>query len=863
MKKILLFLILCCSFSLYAQQETYYYFDEQVSLPSNGHYISVSFSDSDNRLNNRACLSKYSDRVDVESYEQADNVDGFFRISLTREMSYDEINLLTHQLMGEKEVRYAQPFYNGEFGLIHSPTHRVAVQLKPGIMIEELVAYLEDQEISNIRQNTLDLTIYYIELNKHTAMNPFAFSRFVHDSYLVNFSEPVLTGYGVLLTNDPNWGDQWGLENTGQYSGVSDADIDAPDAWTITSGRQEVVVAVIDEGVQLDHPDLQDNLVAGFDASGGGTNGGPNAVNSHGTNCAGIIGAIRDNNIGISGVAPNCRIMPVRSIVNDNATDTWLADGINWAWQNGAYVLSNSWRWTNSAQVTTAINNATANGRLGLGSVVLFASGNFNSSITYPATLSNVVAVGAMSMCNERKRSSSNSSEVNPGVSTDPANTSCDGEDWWGSCFGIEQDVMAPGVKIATTTIGSAYITNFNGTSSACPHAAGVAALVLSVNRCLTFTDVMEILAISSEKVGGYCYTHNNVNTLSTWNNQMGYGRVNAYNAVRIAFSTQISNGANISGSDQGGVGFYSWVLASGGCSGLAAATYFVTRHEVAANITFPATSFANVIGTSNGFSAASPGDGNYWFGATNITSTSAKIYTYVYETFNVLGQSLGWVPTTPGNIRFNYTVYSNVTPNQYFQNQNVSTTQVYHVMNDIYAGGQVTTAVGYGPYTILSGGNVTFRAGHEINLMNDFNVNSGGEFWGYIQPFFTCTQYPNGIVFNPGADGRNPIIHERTSPIVMTDDQMPEADAFTVFPNPFSESFTLSYTAVEERNNVEITLYDISGNQVYKFNNQQVIPPGQYQLEVPDLGHLARGVYLVHIRSEGINQTQRIIKSD
>lgn len=220
------------------------------------------------------------------------------------------------------------------------------------------------------------------------------------------------------------------------------------------------------------------------------------------------------------------------------------ADGFNYAWRNGASVISNSW--SSSVQyeiLDDAISAALTNGRNGLGCVVAFASGNDNSSVNYPANSNpDILVVGAMSPCGQRK---------NP--------NSCDGEGW-GSNYGSTLDVVAPGVLIPTTDItGSAgyttgdYVSNFNGTSSACPHVAGVAALILSVNPNLSQKQVANIIEKTAQKVGGYNYSTTSGRSNGTWNNEMGYGLINAFAAVAsiVQFNNQtVSANKTVSGSD-------------------------------------------------------------------------------------------------------------------------------------------------------------------------------------------------------------------------------------------------------------------------------------------------------------------------
>ncbi|MBC7653263.1 MAG: S8 family peptidase [Oligoflexus sp.] len=330
--------------------------------------------------------------------------------------------------------------------------------------------------------------------------------------------------------------------------------------WNMGYTGTGVKVAVIDLGVDLNHPDLQANLLTGYDATGNNSGGAPvyDAYNTHGTNCAGIIAEVQ-NNIGAVGIAYNAKIIPIRfgivdpPSVNPNGyittSDTWESNCFNFAVSNGADIISNSWGGggSPSSQLNAAILNAATNGRGGKGAIVLFSAGNNNNAVSYPASNPNVIAVGASSMCDTRKRSSNNPSLVNPGVTPDPLGVSCDDEFWWGSNYGTNLDIMAPGVKIATTTLPSgsdysgAYVTNFNGTSAACPNTAAVAALILSANLNLTGQQVRNILESSADKVGGYSYQSNiSGQPNGTWSSDAGYGRVNACTTINAVLQSSI-----------------------------------------------------------------------------------------------------------------------------------------------------------------------------------------------------------------------------------------------------------------------------------------------------------------------------------
>ena len=156
----------------------------------------------------------------------------------------------------------------------------------------------------------------------------------------------------MATPNDPLFSDQWDMQNTGQTGGTIGADMKAAAAWDISTGSSSIVVAVIDEGVDVDHPDLAANMVAGHDAvtadpTPGGVPGNANSTDGHGTCCAGIIAAVGNNGIGVSGVTWNSKIMPIRIGFGNYWTQTdWIIDGLTWPVDNGADVLSNSWgRW--------------------------------------------------------------------------------------------------------------------------------------------------------------------------------------------------------------------------------------------------------------------------------------------------------------------------------------------------------------------------------------------------------------------------------------------------------------------------------------------------------------------------------------
>ena len=318
----------------------------------------------------------------------------------------------------------------------------------------------------------------------------------------------------AYIPNDPLYPDQWDMEQI--VAGGS-----GQTGWNLEKGDSDVIICILDSGCDLGHPDLT------FTPAPSGINlgtmsGDGSPTGNHGTACAGIAAASINNSEGVAGVAGGCTILPVAF---QNWTDVEVAAGIRYATDEGARIISMSFGWDPGDPniIDPAIQYA-----FDANVVMCVATHNYNSDITYPATNPLVLACGASDQIDNRKT---------PG--------SPDGEGW-GSNFGPEISVVAPGVLCPTTdrqgnvgyntSPGAAgnYRMDFNGTSAATPHVAGLAALLISCQNSLTNVEVRALVESTTDKVGAVPYAVDAGHPNGTWNEEMGYGRINVHEALKV-----------------------------------------------------------------------------------------------------------------------------------------------------------------------------------------------------------------------------------------------------------------------------------------------------------------------------------------
>lgn len=398
------------------------------------------------------------------------------------------------------------------------------------------------------------------------------------------------------IPNDQYFNQQWYLHNTGQGTNdgkttTVDADIDAPEAWEITKGSPDVVIAVIDTGVTSNHPDLPNtrqirlpgsNFSANFDGTFNPDDPSPTVsatlINiAHGDACAGIIGATQDNTIGISGIAPNCKIMPIKVPTKDSyfpqsqtPSIDLFSDAIDFAVQNGADIISNSWG--NNISVPNIYPNVVSAIQAAIDDniVVVFSAGNNANRVIgnsgswgyvgFPANveIDDLISVGASDRNNSVANYSPNGVAPNNNILgknnlelVAPSNTADNGQilgesgniwtlDNIGADYGYNSWKIESG---GLPTVGEqlpSYGTDFtnytgrmSGTSAAAPQVAAVAALVKSVNPCLNVHQIKGILQQTADKVGPYDYYYDP--TRPGQSRELGYGKINAFKAVQLA----------------------------------------------------------------------------------------------------------------------------------------------------------------------------------------------------------------------------------------------------------------------------------------------------------------------------------------
>ena len=474
----------------------------------------------------------------------------------------------------------------------------------PLVISDHFVAQFGD----NVSQADID------KLNADNAVQIVMENPFVHNQFLLaatpgspgdaltlanRYQEHALVSFGhpdfirqidlrETIPSDTLFANQWTHRNTGASGGTVDADADTSWAWDITRGSASTVIAIIDDGLEITHPDLSPNAwvnpgetagdgldndgngfiddINGWDFSACATTPGPGCGDNnttagrHGTSVAGVAAARGDNSLGVTGACTTCRLMAVRASLTNVASSFVEGLALDYARTKGAAVINNSWGYPIGTPATTnvvnAANNAATLGRGGLGSVVIFAMNNpaVNDCIGATPDISSLPNVIGVSRATNQDRFNSGGfgncmdllAPTHGGTlwvpTTDRTTTTgYNNTNPIGGCPSVEP---APPPANARD-----YTLCFNGTSAAAPLVAGISGLVLTANSGLTRLQVQRMLQDTADKIqdstGRYA-TNTGFSTPATGQATHGFGRVNAFEAVRVAAPGAVGGRAGV-----------------------------------------------------------------------------------------------------------------------------------------------------------------------------------------------------------------------------------------------------------------------------------------------------------------------------
>jgi len=424
-----------------------------------------------------------------------------------------------------KYLKKDKPFRST--GSLYRPD-QVLVKFRPSFseqMREATIEAYQSKKLKRIQK----LNIYQIQIPENVTVEEMLY--ILKQNPDVEFAQPNYLVHIAVTPNDTLFKYQYALYNIGQDiteppgvpRGEEGADIKATAAWEETKGREDVIIAVIDTGVDLDHPDIKNKIYSSgrdfvnddFDATDDDQEYG------HGTHVAGIAAAETNNSAGVAGVAWNCKILPVKVLDDTGLGDYfWLADGIIWAADQGADVINMSLGGGSPEQTRDIALKSALKYAYDKNIVIVAAAGHYDplwgSDVSYPAAYDDYCLAVAATNYNDERVTLENSSD-------DPRYK-------WESNYGPEIDVAAPGDLIFslfpedfTPQIYLPYAWE-SGTSMAAPHVAGLAALIKSIKPWLSNEEIMNIIRYSADDVN---YTSN-----PGKDDYIGYGRINMKKAL-------------------------------------------------------------------------------------------------------------------------------------------------------------------------------------------------------------------------------------------------------------------------------------------------------------------------------------------
>mgnify|MGYP001321862623 CR=1 FL=1 len=503
---LLLTIILFINGQCFCQTDNYYYYKgNKVNIDINNEMFYITSSDS-------ITFSNLNTNLDFQIMEEKGGVlfekskKYYWKIIQVKTKNTDQKHKIKTFLTEKLKIKSIEPVIGNEKPVAVSDLFYV--YLKNANDYDQLIATANEMSCEIIGAVNY-MPLWYI-LKAPASSNSLNMANYFYSTAKFKDVDPgFMFDFSNSCISDNQFNQQWALQNSLGY------DINACEAWNITRGSSSVVVAVLDQGIDASHNEFSSNLLSlSYDTKNNSTPA--QMYGTHGTHCAGIIGANQNGNQ-ISGVAPLTSLMAISNpLTITNTISQELASGISWAWQNGADIISNSWgdqggafyNDLHSSLLESAIDNALTNGRNGRGCIIVFSAGNYAPVIDYPASYRlEILCIGSIALSGYRSAFSS---------------------------YGTKLDVVAPGGNILST-LPNNQTGYMSGTSMAAPHVAGIAALVLSSNQRLNNYEVNNIIESTSQKIRDYNYETTIGRPNGTWNNEMGYGLVDAYAAVQAA----------------------------------------------------------------------------------------------------------------------------------------------------------------------------------------------------------------------------------------------------------------------------------------------------------------------------------------
>jgi len=588
-------LALLCATPTFATTTYYYGFDDQLAIDVSDDQLILQFNAS---VSESAALAEIAS---LPGTTLTQNIRARWFVVTCSDKAQVYAILLNNALVLYVSDTYSRPA-SSSVGqpLALLPSNDVLLQFKPGVTANQKSLLLGGYNLSLAKS-----TQAYQKFAVPKGQSPLAVANALQESGLCVFAHPDFIVKPIFYSDpptDPYYPQQWNFNNTGQttingFQATPDADIDMPEAWNLTKGSDAIVVAVIDNGLSANHPDLPasrqirlpgSNIPAQFDASLNPNDPSPMSnLDAHGPACAGLIGASH-NSSGIAGIAPNTMIMPIRIDVVA-LPESALVDAILLAYNNQADIISISWGFGIAnpnfiPAMVTAIELATTSGRNGLGCVFSIASGNNATHtnqplggfgygfVAFPACVlvEGVLTVGASNrwdevadysgfgnISNSHQRidlvaPSSHSGALStlqgvtfglPGEAGEiytmdiPGNAGCNPYTI-DHLQDIDMPYHPPLLEEAPNTGPDylAYSARFSGTSASAPQVAGVAALLLSESPCLTQLEVFDFLTESADQISTYDYSWDVAALGRSW--EVGHGRLNAHQALLLLHSS-------------------------------------------------------------------------------------------------------------------------------------------------------------------------------------------------------------------------------------------------------------------------------------------------------------------------------------